>query len=324
MKIKSKSSSSTIAVKITAPPCPTPPPPHQWQSILLPLIAGLLHARVFYHAAFGCILRGSGSGSGSNDGYGDDTNEGGTSSEEFRLTCFFLDSSILLAYSFDLICCLFFNVIPFSRCNCSRDIVGHHVPTLLLALPLAVPLWSGRASLRPFDEASFSILDDLPTNDRLRADFIGAYSMASGYAYVSSLNEVFMCLQRVEMSLAAVSSFRDVPSMGKRRFFTSRFGLGAELCYKLAFFWGMSLIACKACFDFDRAVYNHLISVVASSTSTTLLAVYSSPAVLRGALFRAFSVVMYPSMGMRCLKKIGQLRRGGNGEEERGGEKVIS
>ena len=98
--------------------------------------------------------------------------------------------SIFLAYSFDLICCLLFKVIPFSRCNCSRDIVGHHLPTLLLALPLAVPLWSGRACLRAFDPLAFSALDDdAAVNDGLlRADFINAYSAASGFAYASLLN----------------------------------------------------------------------------------------------------------------------------------------
>ena len=330
MKFKSKSS-STIVVSISAPPCPTPPPPHQWQSILLPLIAGILHARVFYHAVFGCILRGD---HDHGQDHEHDHGGGGTTSEEFRRTCFLLDSSIFLAYSFDLICCLLFKVIPFSRCNCSRDIVGHHLPTLLLALPLAVPLWSGRACLRAFDPLAFSALDDdAAVNDGLpRADFINAYSAASGFAYASSLNEVFMCIQRVEMSLAGVASFRDVPSIGKRRFFTSTLLLGAELCYKLAFFWGMSIIACKACCDFDRAVYGYsLASSTAagiegstSSTWTTLLAVYSSPAVLRGALFRAFSVVMYPSMGMRCLKKIMQLRREGEGGEKGNGNgKVV-
>jgi hypothetical protein len=66
---------------------------------------------------------------------------------------------------------------PFSKWNCSRNIVGYHLPTLLLALPLAVPLWSGRACLRVFHPLAFSTLDDdAAVNDGLLcADFINAY-----------------------------------------------------------------------------------------------------------------------------------------------------
>ena len=192
---KGSSIPPTIVVSIKAPPCPTPPPPHQWQSIVLPLIAGLLHARVFYRAALGCVplaLAVTGTTS---------TTTTATTSDEFRMSCYLLDSSIFLAYAFDLVSCLYFGVIPFSRCNCSRDIVGHHVPTLLLALPLAVPLWCDWERLRGIDMSSYSILDDPTVDGGTRDAFVSAYSMASGFAYVSSLNEVFMCLQRVEVSL---------------------------------------------------------------------------------------------------------------------------
>lgn len=204
--------------------------------------------------------------------------------------------------------CCYLKVIPFSRCHCSADIIGHHVPTLILALPLAVPLW---ANWNNFESTSSSILD-FDVGDERRNRFIDAYTLASGFAYVSSLNEVFMCFQRFEMSLAGVTSFRDVPSMTSQ-FFTSRRVVAAELIYKLCFFWGMSLLACKACCEFDYSLYDAIASSGAhnGSLGRTLLAVYSSPAVLRGALFRAFSIVMYPSMGMRCFKKIKQFQREG-------------
>ena len=192
-------------------------------------------------------------------------------------------------------------------CNCSRDIIGHHVPTLLMALPLAIPLWSGTNSLRQFEITSFDILENTTNDEQLRTHFINSYTLASGFAYISSLNEVFMCFQRVEMSLSGVHSFREIPTMNKR-IFTSQFAVCIELCYKLCFFWGISIMACKACCDFDKALYD---SIISSSTSTwrTLLTVYSSPAVLRGALFRVFSIVMYPSMGKRVLKKMKNLSR---------------
>lgn len=285
----------------TSSASPRPTTTSSWQSILLPLIAGLLHLQVFYYAAFHCIFRSIKSQASE------------STSEEFRNECFLLDRAIFLAYVFDLLCC-YLKVIPFSRCNCSSDIVGHHVPTLILALPLAIPLWS---DVRRFESTSLSILDSSIGNDR-RDRFIDSYTMASGFAYISSLNEVFMCFQRVEMSLQGVRSFRDIPSM-KRRLFTSRIAVGAELTYKLCFFWGMSIVACKACCDFDRALYDTITAPLAYDGSIwrTLLTVYSSPAVLRGALFRAFSIVMYPSMGMRCFKKIKHLRREGNKDVKR-------
>ena len=80
----------------------SPPQLPKWQSITLPLIAGLLHLQVFYYAAVHCLLRVR--QQSSND----------ISSDEFRNECFLLDRAIFLAYVFDLLCC-YFRVIPFSR-----------------------------------------------------------------------------------------------------------------------------------------------------------------------------------------------------------------
>ena len=107
--------------------------------------------------------------------------------------------------------------------------------------------------------------------------FINSYTLASGFAYISSLNEVFMCFQRVEMSLGGITSFRDIPLM-KHHFFTSRVAVRAELCYKLCFFWGMSIVACKACCDFDKSLYDAITAPLAYDGSLwrTWLTVYSS------------------------------------------------
>ena len=50
---------------------------------------------------------------------------------EFKNGCYQLDQAIFLAYIFDLLCCAI-NIIPFSRCNSSKDITGHHIPTLMM------------------------------------------------------------------------------------------------------------------------------------------------------------------------------------------------
>ena len=85
----------------------------KWQSITLPLIAGILHLQVFYYASVHCILCVKQQSSSSYDTDASNTNSF-ISSEEFRNKCFLLDRAIFLAYVFDLLCC-YFNVIPFSR-----------------------------------------------------------------------------------------------------------------------------------------------------------------------------------------------------------------
>jgi len=258
---------------------------------ILPFIAGCLHLNVFYHSITSIYTVYS-------------TNYTGTS--EFRNNVFSFDSSIFIAYVFDLMCCQL-STIPFSRCNKSKDIYSHHVPTLILALPLAVPLWMGWGTV----DGANSILDLSLTNE-VRNNMIAAFTLASGFAYISSLNEVIMCFQRVEMTLGGVTQLHD-PGLHqmKYRFFTSKFIIGFELCYKLCFFWGLSVMACKACCDFDKSLIEYFTTRDdQGSMLTALLSTYSSPAVLRGALFRLFSIAMYPSMGSRSLKKIQQHLNG--------------
>ena len=144
-----------------------------------------------------------------------------------------------------------------------------------------------------------------------------AFMLASGFAYISSLNEVIMCFQRVEMSMNSIRNFNDIPSMKKkksgrrRRVFTSRFVIGFELFYKLFFFWGMSILACKACCEFDKSLYDAITSPLEYTEPMwrTLLTIYTSPAILRGALFRVFSVVMYPSMDEGVSRRLNNFSR---------------
>lgn len=241
---------------------PAKPPPPRWWSVLLPLLAGLLHFRTFYLAVFCCLSR----------AYRGASSRG--SSEEFLSEIYLLDRAVFVAYAFDLACC-WLGVIPFSRCHKSKDIVEHHLPTLLLALPLGVPLWGNFRSLEP---TGLSILD-LEVGNKLRDHFVNAYTLASGWAYASSLNEVFMCFQRGEMSLQGCDDFRDINLM-RRGVFTSRIAVFSELCYKLCFFWGMSLVACKACCDFDKSLYDFATATTGGEKSMgkALLSVYSSPA----------------------------------------------
>ena len=220
--------------------------------------------------------------------------------------CYRLDLAIFIAYMFDLVCC-YLKVIPFLRCNSSGAIIGHHVPTLILALPLAIPLW---ANLNSFDPIVSTVLNG--EDPEIRNRFIDSYLLASGFAYISSLNEVIMCFQRVEMTLGGIVKFRDIQMM-KGHLFTSRGIVGFELMYKMCFFWGMSILACKACCEYDKSIYDAITAPLDYDEPIwkSIMTLYSSPSVLRGALFRVFSVVMYPSMGARCFKKIKQFLKEG-------------
>ncbi len=82
---------------------------------------------------------------------------------------------------------------------------------------------------------------------------------ASSYTYMSLKNKVLICTQSVEMSLAEVLLLRNVKLMmgGNQWFFTSRCLLMGKLCHKIAFFWGMSLILCRVCCNFNQAVYHY-------------------------------------------------------------------
>mmetsp|Transcript_8421 Transcript_8421/g.20260 ORF Transcript_8421/g.20260 Transcript_8421/m.20260 type:complete len:284 (-) Transcript_8421:255-1106(-) len=256
--------------------------------VILPFLAGLAHLHVVYFAAFKTvlpILRGEVSGK---------------QTEDFQFELYYLDRAVCIAYLVDLICC-FFKALPFSRCNRSKDIIEHHLPTLLLALPFAIPTWAQLDSFEP----SLPILS-LGEDNELRDEFIKGCMMASGFAYISSMNEVFMCFQRVEMSLQKAAKFTDIPKM-KQHYFTSRLIIGMELCYKLAFFWGLSILACWGCVKLPYAVFQMHMSNDDLALWQVLFKMITSPIVLRALLFLTFSVVMYPSMGSRCLRKVKQF-----------------
>lgn len=291
---------NTIAVKLTTTKSST-----RWYHAFLPFLAGLLHLKVFYYALQNIIphflpeqllfFHNT-----------NDTTATMLSAQTVMNEWYRLDRAVFIAYMFDLVCC-YLKVIPYSRCNSSKDIIIHHIPTLILALPLAIPLWANLVSADPI---ALSILNG--DDSDIRSRFIDSFSIASGFAYISSLNDVTMCFQRAEMILAGVPTFRDIPMM-KSHLFTSRGVIGFELVYKLCFFWGMSILACKACCEFDKSMYDAIISPEDYDEPMwkTIMSIYSSPAVLRGALFRVFSVVMYPSMGARCFKKIKQFLKEG-------------
>ena len=235
-----------------------------WLSVLLPIVAGLIHVRVFYLSVFHCILPAH-----------DTAATSAMSTEAFLTVNYEVDATIFAAYAADLLCCLL-GVRPFSRVRNARDIVGHHLPTILLALPLAAPLWM---NLRSVERTALGNLD-ANGGDECRTAYITAYLLSTGYAYSSSLNEVVMCFQRAEMSLQGTVEFNDIKSM-RNRFFTSDAAIYLELAYKVLYFWGISILGCKNCCSIDVAMFKYLGNIMAGEGGGSFFAkawiVYTSP-----------------------------------------------
>ena len=268
--------------------------PPRWALILFPLLAGLLHVHVVYNAVTRYVLPTI-------------MSDEPLTSQEFMERCYMFERAAVLAYTFDLFCC-YIKILPFSRCNKAKDIVGHHAPILLLVLPLSIPIW---ADLRHYDPNTFRMLD-LDESNPFRQRLLGGYLLANGLGFISSFNEVLMCFQRVEMNIEGVSNFKQIPRM-KNRIFSSRVFIGVELYYKFLFFTCISVWAIKNCAGCLKA---YLDFVVATSTPSQThwewtKTMMTSPLVIRGLLFKIFCSMMYPSMGLRTFKKIRQFHREG-------------
>jgi hypothetical protein len=184
------------------------------------------------------------------------------SKEEVQQWSFRMDSLVFLAYLFNILSCKN-GVIPLSRCNTSSDIIGHHAPILFLILPLDILLW---ANLQYLDPTVDSILG-LKVGHWIRNKCIRAFVFSSGLLYMSSLNEGIMSFQRVERNLQGITTFRGIPQM-PIRVFSSRLGIGLELCYKLLIFWFISIICFIVIFLADKSVYDYIVMSSTSGYST--------------------------------------------------------
>ncbi len=273
-----------------------------WTSVICPCIAGLLHLHVFYISVVHLVL----------PSFSQLESLKMDSNEKLAQRCYMSDRVVIIAYLFDLLCCYCFKVIPFSRCNSSMDIVGHHIPVLCVLIPLGVHLWAHMlAEIRFVDPISFAMMD-LDIGSMYRTRFIEAGFKANGLGFISSLNEAFMCFQRAEMSLNEVHSFREIPRIN-RRFFTSRVIIGIELYFKLCIFWVFSVFSFKVACDLHQN-HSEFIGEMAEGEEPawrTMLLSMKSLCVIRSIIFRVFILVLYPSMGMRTFKKIKQFHREG-------------
>ena len=279
---------------------------YTYLSVCLPGLAGLLHLRVFLISLLSFLA-----------------SPRSLSTVAVLNISVNLDTAVVTAYTFDLICCYMFRIIPFSRCNSARDIVGHHLPILLVFVPLNIPMYCGR--FMHFNSLVVGIMGYYGDGESLRESFIDAGLRANGWGFISSLNEFFMCFQRAEMSSQGLKVFQqisddvDLPSYSKkrRRIFTSRFAIALELYFKFGVFGIFSFFGFKACCDLDLALYQFSAKINEGMPFwINAKSILSSPSFLRTALYRIFMLMMYPKMGLRTFKKIQKFHQEASGCKE--------
>ena len=216
---------------------------YYYLSILLPIVAGILHFRVFLTSL--CIL----------------TSTRSLSTVDVQNKLINLDKVVVSAYTFDLFCCYVGQVIPFSRCNSAWDVAAHHLPILLVFVPLNLPMYCER--FMHLDPLSSDIMGS-SLDGEFREAFIDAGLRSYGWGFISSLNESFMCLQRAEMSARGLKVFREISDSTSQKMkhkcriiFTSRFTIALELYFKLGVFCIFSLCGFRACCDLDVVMFRY-------------------------------------------------------------------
>jgi hypothetical protein len=254
-------------------------------AIVSPLIAALLHLHVFYYAAFKLLAEPIGV-----NGIG-----------LFTERAFGIDKAVFMAYAFDIFCCYVLKVVPFSRCHLAKDIADHHLPIILVILPLGIPLWANN-----FDPIMNSLLraDNGEKEIAWSIAAINAIRCILGLGFLSSLNEVIMCFQRVEMTINGIDSFSHTSQI-KNKVMTGRLMIGIELYFKVAVFCFFSIAGFKVCCDLDKVYYSYYMHTnEGASFWNALSAIFTSTTIWRTILFRLFLVSMYPFMGLRTIRKV--------------------
>jgi hypothetical protein len=174
---------------------------------------------------------------------------------------------------------------------------------LLAVVPLGISQWS--ESFQSWDPLLHNILNYHTDFGILRLGLLVGLSRSVGWGYISSFNEVIMCLQRAEMNLQGCTKFRnELLEEMKFRFFTSRPCVCLELYFKGGIFCIFGCFGFQACFSLDKVTYYYLIE---TGSSSVLKSMVSSPNYIRGVIYRLFVLIMYPRMGLRTIKRIKQF-----------------
>ena len=185
-----------------------------------------------------------------------------------------LSLSCVVAYCWDLAAISFLGIVPLSRCRWpGMDVVGHHLPVLLLMIPFGAPYIQGWAS----EPATL-----IPDRHRYLL-------FCDGLAFMSSLNEAIMCWQ----SVGPVQPL-----------FRSRAIVAFELAFKVLIFTVMASGTCVGCLTVDWQVWALCRGAHPASLADAVAATLRSPIVIRTVAYLAFVATKYPPMAQRAIKKL--------------------
>jgi len=185
-------------------------------------------------------------------------------------------------YLVDIIAVLAFNVVPYSRCDPVKggnDILVHHVPVLIGGTLLGSP-WFFRF---PFADPRLNLLDD--TRAVEVANILIRWRC---WGMVSSINELFMCVQRLDLPTGA---------------FNCRAAYTIELGWKCCVFTVNALLGVVGSVQMLSAIVLSC-STEAPTTLGTISCTAASPIACSVPLHLAFVLLMYPSMGKRAIVKL--------------------
>jgi hypothetical protein len=166
----------------------TKPPASKQMTQILCCVCAIMHMLVVFHAviALKAALCGE------------------LRSDPVRATALLRDalSHGAAAYVVDLVAIVCFGVVPFSRCQPlpegGLDVFRHHLPVLLVILPLQVPLLLGWETVEP-------VVRVLAQHDTA----LGGLLVQQGcWVSLSSVNEAIMCMQRVDLPIVRLWNSR--------------------------------------------------------------------------------------------------------------------
>eukprot|EP00523_Entomoneis_sp_CCMP467_P004347 CAMPEP_0168743922 /NCGR_PEP_ID=MMETSP0724-20121128/13827_1 /TAXON_ID=265536 /ORGANISM="Amphiprora sp., Strain CCMP467" /LENGTH=418 /DNA_ID=CAMNT_0008791569 /DNA_START=8 /DNA_END=1264 /DNA_ORIENTATION=- len=241
--------------------------------VVLPILNGLLHLRVFCLSVFCLFVQTTANTTLQQQ---QERPESILNMEQAQAYSATLDHAVFFAYLMDLVSTFGCQIIPLSRVTSGMDIFVHHMPIIvmvMIGLPVSSP-WC--YALDPWFHEMISyahnqshlagqqklLLTTTKSNkppsewlfQKSQRTFQAAY-LSQGFGFMSSLNEVLMSFQQAELNWNGVPSLRQAQlewfttdddnatrTSRKFSFFTRPVMIGVELYFKVSIFCGWGVL----------------------------------------------------------------------------------